>query len=355
MLMTFMLGVMGIYPSISKSSLAVLTPLELAFYQLLSASLLCFIIALFTFLLNDKAFDMFLNSASSLFSKLPHIFFTSLFCYVTPIACLNYAISTLPTIAVSLLTPLVPFFTNMINRFGSAKEHISQRKMAGISFCFAGVITSLSLFVYKAYTTQKLMQTMNPLLIFAASCFILPVGHRLFGETLIDSDPLSIPFLKTFFASLQTFVLVLIFEGTSGISVLFSTALKKLITPAIAGILCIGGSLYIMTFLMPTIGFSASALVFYGSAFIAFIFGSVALKEFSMIDLSIDFSFIIGLLMQAFAMILEYMTPVLPSRREERSKSTTTKGSDQTFGESPVIPYSPFSPGEIPDVDGQME
>ena len=315
-LIAFASLLMGMYPSMSKSALDVFSPFSLSFFQFLTSSFFCFLIVIITYLMNDKAFDNFLSNYPIIIKKLFSIFLSSLGTVFIPIFSLNYSIYKSYTIVVGLLIPFIPFFTNLINRFGPSKEHLQQRKIAGIIFCISGIISSFSLYINNSYEHNKLNETLKPLFIYIFAEFSLSLAQRFTYDSLSECDPYFTPFLQNLSSLIISFISIFIFEGKSGIIFLFSITKKQLIAPVISGLLGIGIVFYISSYLFSTIGFSASTLIFYGSTFVSFIFGSISLREITTFDLPIIFAFIIGLLMQCFAMILEYQTPIFLNRKE---------------------------------------
>ena len=355
-LMVFASLLIGMHPSMSKSALDVFSPYSLTFFQLLFSTCFAFFIVLITYLMNDKAFDNFLSNYSIIFKKLPFIFFSSIGSTLLPTLTMNLAIYHSHTIVIGLLMPLIPFFTNIVNRFGPSKEHLPQRKIAGIVFCILGIICSYYLYLDNAYKQSKLNESLKSLIIVMASEFVFAIMQRFNHDSLSECDFYFTPFVENLIALFLSFLCIFAHDGRDGVQSLFSVTKKQLIAPALSGILELGLVIYISAYLFSIIGFPASALIFYAASFVSFLFGSISLNEINAFDLPIIFSFIIGLLNQSFAMILEYQTPIFLNRKEERAKAMN-KNMGSSFRESPVIPYSPFSQESqfIPDIGDQID
>lgn len=321
--------------------------------EMIFASVTSFTIAIAMFYINDKAFTNFLGTYSMIIGDLHWLILNSLLTVTIPSLLTNFAYKSMFSVIVALTFPLIPFFVNLINKFSIYKEAVPKRKKFSMMFAAAGVVVALSLSFKSSIETGKSLNFILVVLILVCSHTIYSIGERISNEYILHLDPWVTPLLKYLISGVFYVILIVLFDSSEfqNIDEAFLRKTSKLILPGIIGIFSIAISYHASNIVITSVGFSAYSVVYYSITIISLFFSAISMHSLSP-DLPITFSFLISIELQFFAMLLDFVSPVVTSRKDERNRMNSRNHSELS------TPYASFNQidneEKIPDDEDQI-
>ncbi|EAY07056.1 hypothetical protein TVAG_311820 [Trichomonas vaginalis G3] len=325
----------GIDTPLSSFRFQDFTALGYSLMQIIFAAAISFIATLVIFFVNEKAFTSFLGSKSLFISELHYLILNSLATVALPIILINYSVGHIAPAVVSLSFPLIPLFTNLANMFSIYKEVVPRRKLLSMAFSAAGFITSLSLYSIKAFKDHELIQLLTAVIALLVAHIVYAFGERFTSELIIHLDPYVVPLSKYLISAVFIVILLLIFDPLQFriMDESFSNKSGNFIIPAMTGIFSKAFSYYLSYFIINPFGFSIYSIVFYPISLISLAFnGLFSGKLFN--DLPITLSFLIAEEMHIIALILDFISPIVTTRKDERNRLNIKSRGENT------TPYS---------------
>lgn len=334
----------------SRFSLEYMSYSITTFIQTFSAFIFCLLVFAFAYASNSAIRSDLSAKKEFVKANAIKLFFSGIGIVFVPIFCISLSNRYLPSIITSSSSPLVPFMLNVISIFGAMREPMTKKKMFSMIFVILGIlIIAISYIIFSISSDNATNCLLVNLIIRFVGMTSISITLNKFSPIFAESNFLTTPLLQTIGSFIASLILLFVTDTPdntiSALKVLMKNPLE-MCYPVIGGTAGIGLVLLVSLNLTRTIGNSVYSVVFYVSSFIVFFTEGVVFGELNALDPILLFIIVFGLMMHILSMILDFVSPIAPSRREERAHihimEQNTVAHNEDYEEVP-IPYSSCS------------
>ena len=344
--------------AIGMASITVTTRLSLeymsysisTFIQTFSAFIFCFLVFAVAYVSNARIRSSLSSKKKFIKTNIFKQIFAGFGIVFVPVLCISISTRYMPSIITSASAQVVPFMLSAISIFGPMHEPMTNRKMISMILAILGILTvSLSYLMFSMSSNESSRYMIASLIIRIIGMASISITLNKFSPIFAESDFLITPLLQTLGSLLSSIILLFVTDTPENIINAFASLAKNPLAvfyPVIGGTAGLGLVLLVSLSITRTIGNSAYSVVFYISSFIDFFTEGVMFGELNALDPILLFIIVFGLMLHILSMILDFTSPIAPSRREERAHihimEQRAASHDKDYEEAP-IPYSSCS------------